>query len=152
ESYGDDESFTITPDAHYHVADVLVDGSSVGPVASYTFSNVTADHTIAASFTIDTYTIIASAGSNGSMSPNGSAPVTDGDSPVFTLAPDPTYPVADVLVDGVSGGAVASYTFNNVTASHTIAASFAANPPVPTIADLTAVQVKTGNDADGTTK
>ncbi|MEW5765846.1 MAG: hypothetical protein AB1824_12815, partial [Acidobacteriota bacterium] len=42
-----------TPDSGFHVADVLVDGVSVGPVASYTFTNVQADHTIAASFAPD---------------------------------------------------------------------------------------------------
>ena len=41
------------------MADVLVDGVSVGAVTSYTFTNVTANHTIAASFAINTYTITA---------------------------------------------------------------------------------------------
>ena len=41
---------------------MLVDGSSVGAVTTYTFTNVTADHTIAASFAINTYTITASGG------------------------------------------------------------------------------------------
>ncbi|MEW6757664.1 MAG: hypothetical protein AB1347_05540, partial [Acidobacteriota bacterium] len=50
---GGDQAFTITPDTGFHVADVLVDGSSVGAAASYTFTNVQADHTIAASFAPD---------------------------------------------------------------------------------------------------
>ena len=45
-------SFTITPVAGYHVADVLVDGASAGAITGYTFTNVTANHTIAASFAI----------------------------------------------------------------------------------------------------
>ena len=49
-SYGAGQAFTITPDAGYQVADVLVDGASVGAVTSYTFTTVTADHTIVASF------------------------------------------------------------------------------------------------------
>jgi hypothetical protein len=51
---GSSQSFTITPDASYHVNDVVVDGSSVGAVTSYTFSNVTENHTISANFEIDT--------------------------------------------------------------------------------------------------
>ncbi len=47
---GASQTFTITPNTGYHVADVLVDGSSVGAVPSYTFTNVTTNHTIAASF------------------------------------------------------------------------------------------------------
>src|SRR4030095_7573654 len=119
------QSFSITPAAHYHVADVLVDGSSVGAVSSYTFSAVSANHTIAASFAIDTYTITASAGANGSISPNGAVSVNYGSDQSFSITPAAHYHVADVLVDGSSVGAVSSYTFTNVTANHTIAASFA---------------------------
>ncbi len=48
---GSNQTFVITPDADYRVADVQVDGASAGAVTSYTFSNVGSDHTIAASFT-----------------------------------------------------------------------------------------------------
>src|SRR5256712_1857818 len=65
---GTNQPFTITPDTGYHVADVLVDGSSVGAVTTYTFTTVTANHTISASFSINTYTIAASAGANGNVS------------------------------------------------------------------------------------
>jgi hypothetical protein len=49
---GESQTFSITPDPGYHIADVLVDGVSVGSVTSYTFSKVTADHTIVASFCV----------------------------------------------------------------------------------------------------
>src|SRR5207249_10820490 len=124
-NHGDTQSFTITPDAHYHVADVTVDGVSVGVVTSYTFSNVTADHTIAATFAITTHTVTASAGANGAISPSGGVAVNDGDNQSFTITPNAHYHVADVLVDGVSVGAVTSHTLSNVTADHTIAATFA---------------------------
>ena len=124
-NYGADQTFTITPSTGYHVADVLVDGVSVGAVTSYTFTNVTANHTIAASFAINTYTITASAGANGTISPAGAVTVNYGADQTFTITPSTGYHVADVLVDGVSVGAVTSYTFTNVTANHTIAASFA---------------------------
>ena len=48
---GSDKSFTITPDTGYSINDVLVDGSSAGAVSSYTFTNVTQDHTISVTFT-----------------------------------------------------------------------------------------------------
>ena len=44
--HGWDQTFAITPDKGYAVAKVLVDGKSVGSVKSYTFKNVTKDHTI----------------------------------------------------------------------------------------------------------
>ncbi len=50
--YGDEQTFEISPDDNYHVEDVLVDGSSVGAVSSYEFTNVTGGHTIEATFAI----------------------------------------------------------------------------------------------------
>jgi hypothetical protein len=47
---GDDQVFTVTPDAHYSIADVKVDGESIGPKPSYAFVNVKKDHTISATF------------------------------------------------------------------------------------------------------
>src|SRR5439155_3248004 len=122
---GASQRFSITAAPCYSIADVLVDGSSVGAVSSYTFTNVTTDHTIAASFSLNVYTVAASAGTGGSISPSGNVSVNCGSSQAFTITPDACYHVASVLVDGVSVGAVSSYTFNNVTANHTIAASFA---------------------------
>jgi len=49
---GFSQLFTITPAAGFYIADVTVDGSSVGSHATYTFANVTADHTISASFAL----------------------------------------------------------------------------------------------------
>ena len=74
-----------------------------------------------------TYTITASAGGNGSISPSGVVSVNDGSDQAFTITPYANYHVADVLVDGSSVGVVTSYTFTNVTAAHTIAATFAIN-------------------------
>ncbi|MBK7368474.1 MAG: hypothetical protein IPJ04_11330 [Candidatus Eisenbacteria bacterium] len=80
-----DQSFTITPAANYHVADVLVDGGTVGPATSYTFTNVVENHTIVANFAIDTYTITASAGANGSITPSGAVTVNHGADQSFTI-------------------------------------------------------------------
>ncbi len=67
---GASQSFTITPDSGFSVADVLVDGASVGALTSFTFSNVNTFHTIVASFALPTIT--ASVGANGAISPAGS--------------------------------------------------------------------------------
>jgi len=122
---GSSQTYTITPSTGYKIANVLVDGVSVGAVSSYAFSNVTANHTIAATFSTLTYTITASAGTGGSISPSGSATVNYGGSQTYTITPSTGYAIASVLVDGVSVGAVGSYSFSNVTAGHTISATFA---------------------------
>ncbi len=119
------QQFTIKPSAGYKIADVLVDGQTAGAVGTYTFTSVTANHTIVASFAIDTYTITASAGTGGIIDPTGAVPVVGLTNKTFTITPSPGYKIADVLVDGVSKGAVGTYTFTSVVANHTIVASFA---------------------------
>ena len=73
---------------------------------------------------LNIYTITASAGSNGSISPSGNVTVNQGLDKSFTITPDTGYSIDDVLVDGSSVGAVSSYTFTNVTEDHTIYATF----------------------------
>ena len=70
------------------------------------------------------YTITATAGEGGSITPNGDVSVKEGASQTFAVAADNGYEIADVLVDGSSVGAVESYTFSDVKANHTISASF----------------------------
>jgi YVTN family beta-propeller protein len=124
--FGGSQTFTVTPNIGYHIADVVVDGVSQGAIGSYSFTNVIANHSIVASFAINTYTITASAGAGGSISPV-SATVTHGGSQSFTVTPEIGYHIANVTVDGVSQGAVGSYNFTDVSADHSIAASFAIN-------------------------
>jgi len=80
-----------------------------------------------ANFSITGWTVTASAGANGSISPNGSFAVADGATPSFTITPNFGYHVQDVLVNGSSVGAVTNFTFPAVHANQTIAASFAIN-------------------------
>ena len=75
--------------------------------------------------TVNAYTITATAGENGSISPSGEFTVTAGEDQTFTITPDRGYHIQDVLVDGVSVGAVSSYTFEAVAENHTITATFA---------------------------
>ena len=132
---GTNRAFTITPNSGYSISGVTVDGSSVGAVGTYTFSNVTANHTISASFTANptTYAITASAGSGGTISPSGNVTVNRGTNRAFTITPNSGYSISGVTVDGSSVGAVGTYTFSNVTANHTISASFTANPTTYTL-------------------
>jgi len=108
-SCGANQTFTITPNQGYHLLDVLGDGVSVGAVTTYTFTNVLANHTIAASFAINTYTIGGTVtglgsgksvvlqnngGNNLTVSTNGSftftTPVNYGGSYVVTVLTQPT--------------------------------------------------------------
>jgi len=75
----------------------------------------------------ETYTITASAGPGGNINPSGTITVNHGEDKTFTITPNTGYHITNVLVDGVSQGAISSYTFYNIVASHTITASFAIN-------------------------
>jgi hypothetical protein len=127
-AYGNNQSFTISPDIGYHVADVLVDGVSVGTITSYTFTHVTADHNISATFEIDSYIIYAFAGSHGTINPSGTVVADWNATQSFTITPDANYFIADVRVDGVSVGPVTAYTFIRIASDHNITADFVSSP------------------------
>ena len=70
------------------------------------------------------YTIEATAGAGGAISPSGSVSVREGRDQTFTITPDKGYAVSNVKIDGKSIGAVKSYTFENVSRTHTIEVIF----------------------------
>ena len=132
---GADQTFTITPDEGYEIADVVVDDVSVLEQLtsnSYTFTNVQADHTISVTFQEiveepESYTITATAGEGGSIDPTGSVTVNEGENKTFTITPDEGYEIADVVVDGSSVKDQLTdnrYTFTGVQADHTISVTF----------------------------
>jgi hypothetical protein len=84
------------------------------------------DYVVVRVYYTATHTINASADTGGSISPSGAVTVTHGANQTFTITPSTAtgYIVSDVLVDGSPQGRINSYTFTNVTADHTIDASF----------------------------
>ena len=70
------------------------------------------------------YIIRATAGAGGSITPSGDVSVRAGANQTFTITPNRSYAVSDVKIDGRSIGAVRSYTFENISASHTIEVQF----------------------------
>src|SRR5208282_382766 len=131
-TYGGSQTFTISPNSGYYITGVFADSVSHGAITSYTFTNVTSSHTISATFATNPV-ITASAGANGTISPNGTVSVTYGGSQTFTISPNSGYNITSVLVDGSSVGSNSTYIFTNVQASHSIAASFALIPTYTSI-------------------
>lgn len=70
------------------------------------------------------YTIKATAGAGGSISPSSNVSVREGRAQTFTITPDKGYAVSNVKIDGKSIGAVKSYTFKNVRRNHAIEVIF----------------------------
>lgn len=71
-----------------------------------------------------TYTIRATAGANGAISPAGSSTVSSGANQAYAINAAPGFKIQNVVVDGASVGQPTSYTFTNVRANHTIQATF----------------------------
>ena len=120
-AYVDANGTEITPDTT-KVGKVIIRASGLtAPNGNYTV--VFVDGTL----TIDerpVYTIKATAGIHGSITPSGDVDVLHGGSHTFTIAANRGYAISNVKIDGVSIGAVKSYTFENVTDNHTIEVTF----------------------------
>lgn len=119
------QSPTNTPDHRsYHTIADIGPGKVVmfGGLANNEVRNDT--WVYAATLPVVTHTILATAGTGGSITPSGPVVVNQGDDQSFTITPDANYEIEDVLVDGISVGSVVSYEFEDVIADHTIAASF----------------------------
>jgi|GEM_PF-6163083 len=104
------------------------------------------------------YTVTATAGSGGSISPNGSVSVTAGSNQTFTITPNSGYRINSITVDGVDQGTITTYTFTNVTGGHTINPIFTSTRgggggnstlSTPTTPDYNA-SIKAGNGSDST--
>ncbi|MGN6518185.1 MAG: InlB B-repeat-containing protein, partial [Dokdonella sp.] len=132
-NHGATTSFTLTPAANFHVANVAgtCGGSLAGNV--YTTNAVNADCTVIASFAIDTHVVTPSvSGGNGTISPSTPQTVNHGATAIFTLTPAANFHVANVA--GTCGGSLAGnvYTTNAVNADCTVIASFAIDTHVVT--------------------
>jgi len=84
---------------------------------------------------VNSYVISASAGAGGTISPSGSVTVSPGANQAFSITPNPGYVISQVTVDSIAQGVGAGYTFNIVSANHSINATFIPTPtPIVTLA------------------
>ena len=104
-------------------ANAVNDAANNGNTAS-----TSTDNTV----TLTGFTITASAGTGGTITPNGVINVVGGASQAFESVPSATYILSNVLVDGFSIGRINNYTINNVSSNRTIAASFDGGWSAPT--------------------
>lgn len=133
-SEGTKVSLAASPDAGYHFSGWTSSGGGIfenAGSASTAFTMPTGAVTVTANFAQISsgdsdvrYTVLASAGEGGSISPSGSVSVAYGGSKTYSITAGEGYEIEDVLVDGVSVGAVYTYTFENVKKAHIIKAVF----------------------------
>ena len=89
------------------------------------------------------YTITATAGANGSISPSGAVGVAAGGSQTFTISPSSGYVIDTLKVDGLEVTATTSYTFSEVNSNHTIEVNFKQESQTPDVPDVTAPSITT---------
>ncbi|HEY7886497.1 MAG TPA: histidine kinase [Cellvibrionaceae bacterium] len=140
---GSTASFIVTPDPSYHIGSV---GGSCGGTlngSTYTTHAITADCTVVASFTLNNYSVTASAEANGNIAPSGPQSINHGSTTSFTLTPDTGYGIADVT--GTCGGTLNgdTYTTDAITTDCTVIASFNLLPPPEPSLSLTPQSIKT---------
>ncbi|NWF53076.1 MAG: cadherin-like domain-containing protein, partial [Nitrospirae bacterium] len=126
-NYGGTSTCTIIPDSHYHLSALTDNGADViSSVVNnqYTITNVTVDHTVVATFSLDTYTVTPSAGPNGSINPSTPQTVNYGSTTSFTVTPDTGYHIDSV--SGTCGGTLVGNTYNTnpITVDCTVIATF----------------------------
>jgi The GLUG motif. len=97
--YGGSETFTITPNSGYAIFDVMVDGSSVGMISTYTFSDVKTDRTISAEFKAlhDITTSVRSG--DGTISLVGPSTRIEGSEAEFTITPGAGWELYEIYVN-----------------------------------------------------
>jgi hypothetical protein len=121
-------TFVLAPSAGHHLADIASTCGGTLDGLVFTTGPVTADCSVHASFAIDTFTVIASAGANGSISPSGAVTVEWNQPGTFVLAPDAGHHIEGV--DSTCGGSLdgASFTTAPVTGDCSVQARFAIDP------------------------
>jgi ABC-type transporter MlaC component len=133
--YGQSENFGITVDLEKKTSYDLPD---LEEGATYYFAATAYDEYLNESvfseiltYTVpinnnNTFTILASADTGGSISPSGNIMVNYDGSQNFTISPDSGHKIQNVVVDGVSMGEISTYKFENVISNHTISVNFEA--------------------------
>ncbi len=131
---GASQTYTITPNSGYTVSAVIVDGTNVGAVNSYTFSNVAANHVITAVFTPSTYTI--------TLSPQSST-LTSGSSQTFNVNINPAAPPGGAVISLSSNSALVTVPGSVTVPANANSANFvctaAATITAPQLVTITSV-------------
>ena len=128
--YGADQYFLFIPEEGFRVADVIIDGTSLGPSQFYYFSNIFENHTIAVIFEQNLFTINASSGENGNFIPEGQISVSKDNDQTFKIVPYYGFEIDTLIVNSQKIDPVSSYTFFRVSSNHDIYVSFKSKPKI----------------------
>ncbi len=129
---GSTPSFTITPNANFHIASITANGGSVAVTAptgqTYQFAALAADGTLTATFAANTvnYNVVVTQGADGVIAPGGTTSYAAGSTPSFTITPDVGYHIASVTTNAGAQALASPYVFPALSADSTLTATFEA--------------------------
>mgnify|MGYP001582803612 CR=1 FL=1 len=117
------------PEYGYKINNLIVDYHPVNITSNeFSFRNVTENHTISVNFSkMLTYVIKIGYLKNGSISPSGNTSVFEGSDQTCTIIPANGFRVSCVFIDTIPIGPVTEYTFSNISADHSISATFSSS-------------------------
>ena len=138
---GTSKTFNVVPATGYEVANVVVDGIDLGPIAYYTFERVGTDHTISATFQkaqaggeIAIFSVLTTvAGEGGAVQPAGQTKVATGETVNVTFVPDEGYQLASVKVNGRKVEVTDNTYALTMDQNYAVTADFEAIPDVPQV-------------------
>lgn len=125
---GSNVSYSITVDACTDLDNVIINGIGIGPQFNFSIDDLDQTTSIFVVVSQKSYSINATAGAGGSISPAGIQTYGCGENATYIFVPDAGFGITGVSVNGVPVGALVSYTFSNIQQNHTIEVNFA---PVP---------------------
>ena len=123
-NYGSRPIYTITPNTGFVLDTLFVNGVKVDSITSYTFDSVKSNQTISVKFKVQTFTITATAGNGGSITPQGTNTLNYGTKPTYTILPNTGYILDTLFVNGLKVDSNSSYTFDSVKSNQTISVKF----------------------------
>ena len=154
-NYGENQKFNFSANNGYHLSSVIVDGEAVTNIDiedvvknGYSLNNINNNHTITATFAINTYVITGISNGGGNINPNGTISIAHGDETLVSFHANIGYHISSIIVDGVAltgdnliNAVESGYLFTNVSCNHSIEVFFSANSYTITYKDENGVEL-----------
>lgn len=121
---GDNQTFSITPQSGWKISGIYLDGVAQVISSLFNLKTIKKNHTVSATFSRIVHLITFSTSLGGTISPNGTLSVNEGDDQAFTVTPEDGWEINDVIVDGSSVGNAQTHILRNVNKNITVYASF----------------------------
>ena len=130
-NYGARPTYVISPNIGYEIENLFVNGIKVNNINIYTFDSVKSNQTIIVTFKIQTFTITSSAGTGGSITPQGTNIINYGATPSYTISTNTGFVIDSLIINNIKINNVNIYTFDSVKSNQTIRVTFKSNTVCP---------------------